>query len=198
MVISFAQILQESVTKLLPSGDHSMATLGGAAIGAMGATVAVKGVIGIFCARIKTTQVQALAQDCKTDVIFNTLSLLFPLIGKAANIWWLDSAGAGVLSLFIIYDWAETCFENVTRLCGRSVDDVLLKKLTFLAYRYHAGDGIWVEFDLIMDEKTPLRRVHDVSETLQYCAEALDEVDRAFVSTDYSAENPGGHATDHQ
>ena len=86
-----------------------------------------------------------------------------------------------------------------------------MKKLTFLAYRfsplvlgfktitaYYAGDGILVELDLIMDGKTPLRRVHDVSETLQYCAEALDEVDRAFVTTDYSAENPGGHSTDHQ
>jgi divalent metal cation (Fe/Co/Zn/Cd) transporter len=99
----------------------------------------------------------------------------------------------------------------VTRLCGSSADYVLLKKLTFLAYRfsplvlgfktitaYHAGDGIWVEFDIIMDEKTPLRRAHDVAETLQYCAEALDEVDRAFVTVDYSAENPGGHSTDHQ
>lgn len=85
MVISFAQILQESVTKLLPSGDHSMATLPAAAVGAMAATVGIKGFIGIFCARIKTTQVQALAQDCKTDVILNTLSLLFPLIGKAAE-----------------------------------------------------------------------------------------------------------------
>lgn len=49
-----------------------------------------------------------------------------------------------------------------------------------------------------MDEKTPLRRAHDVAETLQYCAEALDEVDRAFVTTDYSAENPAGHSTDHR
>ena len=211
MVISFAQILQESIEKLLPSGDHSMASLPAAAIGAMAATVGVKGFIGIFCVRIKTTQVQALAQDCKTDVIFNTLSLLFPLIGKTANVWWLDPAGAAILSLFIIYDWGQTCFENVTRLCGSSADFVLLKKLTFLAYRfsplvlgfktitaYHAGDGIWVEFDIIMDEKTPLRRAHDVAETLQYCAEALDEVDRAFVTVDYSAENPGGHSTDHQ
>lgn len=157
MIISFTQILQESVTKLLPNGDHSMATLPPAAIGAMAATVGVKGIIGIFCVRIKTTQVQALAQDCKTDVIFNTLSLLFPLIGRQANVWWLDPAGAGILSLFIIYDWAGTAFENVTRLCGSSVEDTLLKKLTFLAYRfspvvkgfktitaYHAGDGIWV------------------------------------------------------
>jgi divalent metal cation (Fe/Co/Zn/Cd) transporter len=96
MIVSCAQIVQESVTKPLPNGDHSMATLPAAAIGAMAATVVVKGVIGLACMHIKTTQVQALAQDCKTDMIFNTLSLLFPLIGRSANIWWLDPPGAGL------------------------------------------------------------------------------------------------------
>lgn len=66
MIISFAQILQESVTKLLPQGDHSIATLPAVAIGAMAGTVGLKGIIGLGCMRIKTTQVQALAQDCKT------------------------------------------------------------------------------------------------------------------------------------
>jgi cation diffusion facilitator family transporter len=197
MVISFAQILQESVQKLLPSGDHSMANLPAIAIGAMAATVGVKGIIGIGCVRVKTTQVQALAQDCKTDVYFNTLSLLFPLIGKHAGIWWLDPVGAALLSLYIIYDWATTCMENVTRLCGSAAEHPLQTKLTYLAYRfspvvkgfksitaYHAGDGVWVEFDILLDEKLPLQRTHDVSETLQYCAEAMEEVDRAFVTTD--------------
>lgn len=176
MVISFAQILQESVQKLLPNGDHSIASLPAAAIGAMGGTVVLKGIIGVCCYRIKTTQVQALVQDCKTDVIFNTLSLLFPLIGKHANIWWLDPAGAAILSLYIIYDWASTAIENVTKLCGAQVDQETLKKLTYLAFRfsplvrgfknitaYHAGDGIWVEYDILLDEKMPLRRSHDIS-----------------------------------
>lgn len=197
MVISFLQILQESVSKLLPGGEHKIATLPAVAIAAMAGTVVVKGIIGIGCWRIKTTQVQALAQDCKTDVYFNTLSLLFPLIGKAAGVWWLDPAGAAVLSLYIIYDWADTCLMNVTRLCGSAVDDHTGKKLTYLAYRfapvvkgfksikaYHAGDGVWVEYDVLLDEKTPLRTTHDIAETLQYCAEALQEVDRCFVSTD--------------
>ena len=61
---------------------------------------------------------------------------------------------------------------------------------------YHAGDGIWVEYDLLFDEKTRLHRSHDVAETLQYCAEGLNEVDRAFVTTDYSSSGPTGHATD--
>jgi divalent metal cation (Fe/Co/Zn/Cd) transporter len=197
MVISFLQILQESVSKLLPSGDHSIATLPALAIGSMAGTVVIKGIIGVGCYPIKTTQVQALVQDCKTDVYFNTLSLLFPLIGKHAGVWWLDPLGAALLSLYIIYDWADTCLENVTRLCGLAVDDTLQKKLVYMAYRfsnivagfksvtaYHAGDGVWAEFDILLDEKTPLRRTHDIAETLQYCCEALTEVDRAFVTTD--------------
>ncbi|KAF7539255.1 hypothetical protein G7Z17_g12460 [Cylindrodendrum hubeiense] len=208
MVISFLQILQESVSRLMPP-HHKAEILSWAAIASLLATVIIKGTIGVGCRSIKTSQVQALVQDCKTDVIFNTLSLLFPLIGYKANIWWLDSAGAGLLSLFIIYDWGHTCFGNVVRLSGEAADDHTLKKLIYLAYRfapivagfknvtaYHAGDGVWVEFDVLLDEKTPLNRSHDIAETLQYCAEGLGEVDRAFVTTDYAVSGPLGHALD--
>ncbi|KAI4234942.1 MAG: hypothetical protein L6R40_006610 [Gallowayella cf. fulva] len=207
MVISFLQILQESVKKLLPGGEKAAAGLPPLAIAALAGTVVVKGIIGIGCVRVKTTQVQALAQDCKTDVYFNTLSLLFPLIGHQLNVWWLDPVGALVLSLYVIYDWSETGFENVIRLSGSAVDDRLLKKITFLAWRfapivksyktitaYHAGDGVWVEIDVMLDGKTPLEEAHDVAETLQYCCEGLNEVDRAFVTIDYTAEGPSGHA----
>lgn len=109
MVISFLQILQESVEKIIPlKGEATALPL--IAVGALLGTVVIKGIIWFGCIKIKTTQVQALAQDCKTDVIFNTLSLLFPFIGNKANVWWLDPAGAGLLSLFIIYDWAGVSF----------------------------------------------------------------------------------------
>ena len=62
MIVSFLQILQESVTKLLPGGPRSAATLPPTAISALVATIVVKGIIWIGCTRIKTTQVQALAQ----------------------------------------------------------------------------------------------------------------------------------------
>ena len=197
MVVSFIQILQESVTKLLPGGEKKAEELPLIAIGAMLGTVGLKGVIGLGCMRIKTTQVQALAQDCKTDVYFNTLSLLFPFIGYKANIWWFDPVGAGLLSLYIIYDWADTCLQNVGRLTGIAVEEKVMKKLMYMAWRfapvvegyksitaYHAGDGIWVEIDVLMDPKMPLQRAHDIAETMQYCCEGLGEVDRAFVTTD--------------
>ncbi|RYO84415.1 hypothetical protein DL764_009340 [Monosporascus ibericus] len=208
MVISFIQILQESVQKLLPlEGEPEMLSF--TAIGALLATIVIKGIIGLGCLRIKTTQVQALVQDCKTDVFFNTLSLLFPFIGQKAHIWWLDPAGAAILSLFIIYDWGQTCFENISRLSGEAASPHLLQKLMYLAYRfspvvigfksikaYHAGDGIWAEFDVLLDGNANLRHTHDIAETLQYCAEGLPEVDRAFVTTDYSPSGPAGHAVD--
>lgn len=209
MIVSFLQILQESVQKLLPGQERKAANLPGPAIFAMAVTIVMKGIIGLGCLRFKTTQVQALVQDCKTDVIFNTLSLLFPLIGHAADVWWLDPVGAGLLSLYIIYDWASTCLENVARLTGLACDDKLFKKMVYLAYRfapvvgsyksltaYHAGDGVWVEVDILMDEKTPLEHCHDVAETMQYCLEGLDEVDRAFVSVDYTSRGPSGHVAE--
>lgn len=208
MILSFAQILQESVEKLMPSGDHTTVSLGVLAMAAMIATIVVKGIIWFGCIKVKTTQVQALAQDCKTDVYFNVLSLLFPLLGKQVDVWWLDPTGAAILSLVIIWDWAGTAFENVTRLSGSAVDDRLFRKLIFLAWRfapivegfknvqaYHAGDGVWVEVDILLDSRTPLMRSHDIAETLQYCLEGLPEVDRAFVTTDYAESGPTGHSS---
>lgn len=203
MVVSFLQILQESVTKLLPGEAKAAATLPATAIAALAGTVIVKGIIWIGCAKIKTTQVQALAQDCKTDVVFNTLSLLFPLIGHQLDLWWLDPVGAAFLSLFIIYDWMETAVQNVTRLTGAAVDEKIMKKVMFMAWRfaplvaayksvtaYHAGDGVWVELDILMDRDTDLGRAHDVAETLQYCLEGLQEIDRAFVTVDCTYRYP--------
>lgn len=92
------------------------------------------------------------------------------------------------------------------RLTGSAVDDRILKKITFLAWRfapvvdayktitaYHAGDGVWVEMDIMLSEQTKLGKAHDVAETLQYCLEGLGEVDRAFVSVDYHSQGPTGH-----
>lgn len=119
----------------------------------------------------------------------------------------------------------------MTRLTGSAANDRVHRKMLYLAYRfmplvsglkrvtaYHAGDGIWVEMDVLLDESTPLRKAHDIAETLQYCCEgkspprkwfgvlglsanvlrmaALGEVDRAFVTTDYATQGPSGHVNE--
>ncbi|KAK7955188.1 hypothetical protein PG996_015998 [Apiospora saccharicola] len=212
MVISFMQVAKESIDKITPHLPTEATSLPMVAIGSMAATIGLKGVIWFGCIPIKSTQVQALAQDCKTDVFFNTLSLLFPLIG--AHIPYpigplLDPVGALLLSLFIIYDWGHTCVTTILALTGIQASDETWTRIIFLAYRfsviesikgfksikaYQAGDGTWVEIDLIMDEEVKLRTVHDIAETLQYVCEGLPEVDRAFVTVDYMSQGPAGHS----
>ena len=78
MIVSFLQILQESVKKLLPGGGPKVAeALPASAIAALAATVVVKGVIGLGSVRIKTTQVQALAQGVFSFSFFLFSSLPF-------------------------------------------------------------------------------------------------------------------------
>lgn len=75
MVISFLQILKESVEKLLPGQSREVTELPPIAIGAMLATIILKGIIGLGCVKIKTTQVQALAQGKQTPPTLLSLSL---------------------------------------------------------------------------------------------------------------------------
>lgn len=62
MIISFMQILQESAQSLMAKGPHKATQLPLIATGALVATIVLKGILWFGCIRIKTTQVQALAQ----------------------------------------------------------------------------------------------------------------------------------------
>lgn len=54
---------------------------------------------------------------------------------------------------------------------------------------YHAGQRYYVEIDVIMDQDTPLKVSHDVSQSLQRKLEGLADVERAFVHVDYEDEH---------
>ena len=58
---------------------------------------------------------------------------------------------------------------------------------------YHAGDGLNVEVDVVLEEGTRLRDSHDLGESLQYVLESVPGVDRAFVHLDYRRWNLPTH-----
>ena len=62
MVISFLQILKESVEKLLPGQPREVTPLPLPAILAQAGTIVLKGILWIGMYRIKSKQVQALCQ----------------------------------------------------------------------------------------------------------------------------------------
>merc|ERR1711977_317648 len=205
MVTSFFQVGLECVSRL-HSGDHSIIQLTLPAIIIMSSTVLIKFLCWLYCRLIKNSSVQALAQDAMTDVVFNIFSIIFPLVGFYAKLWWMDALGGLVLSLYVIFNWAGTSAGHIRNLSGAAATADERNVLLYLTMRfartikqiqglqaYHAGDKLNVEVDIVLDENMSLRDSHDLGESLQYVLESVPTVDRAFVHQDYASWNLPTH-----
>ncbi|KAI4122900.1 MAG: hypothetical protein LQ347_006342 [Umbilicaria vellea] len=172
----------------------------------MASTVLIKFGCWLWCRMIKNSSVQALAQDAMTDVVFNIFSIIFPLIGYYAQVWWLDALGGLFLSLYVIINWSRTSASHIRNLTGAAASADERNVLLYLTMRfaksikqiqglqaYHSGDRLNVEVDIVLDESMSLRDSHDVSESLQYVLESVPSVDRAFVHQDYASYNLPSH-----
>lgn len=201
MITSFVQVALQS-TERLASSNHEIIELGIPALALMVSTVVIKGLCWVWCRLVKNSSVQALAADAMTDVIFNTGSILFPILGFYLKIWWLDALGGLLLSLIVIKNWSQTSLQHIKNLSGFSATADQRNVLLYLTMRfaktirqiqgiqaYHAGDKLIAEVDIILDESTTLRDSHDLSESLGYVLESVPIVDRAFVHADYASYN---------
>lgn len=99
MIGSFLQVLFESMSRLQHIPTAAMLPFAG--ILSMAITVIVKAIIWAFCFKIKSSGVQAIAQDSLNDVVFNIISLSFPYMGQVLNIPSLDPIGGVILSLYV-------------------------------------------------------------------------------------------------
>lgn len=185
MITAFIQVLWEAISALT-NGNHEIVQLTIPAIVIMSATVVIKGACWFWCRMIKNSSVQALAQDAATDVVFNTFSIIFPLIGYYAQIWWLDPLGGVFLSLYVIVNWSRTANEHIMNLTGASASADERNILLYLTMRfaktikqiqglqaYHSGDKLNVEVDIVLEETISLRDSHDLGESLQYVIESV-------------------------
>ncbi|KAL9612879.1 MAG: hypothetical protein Q9167_002563 [Letrouitia subvulpina] len=210
MITSFFQVALECFNRLT-SGDHSIVQLGLPSIIIMASTVLVKFGCWLWCRMIKNSSVQALAQDAMTDVVFNTFSILFPILGHFFHVWWLDALGGLALSFYVIFNWSRTTATHIRHLTGAAASATDRNILLYLTMRfakairkiqgiqaYHAGDKLNVEVDIVLDEDMSLRDSHDLGESLQYVLESVPSVDRAFVHLDYAGWNLPSHMQQQQ
>ncbi|QPH00106.1 hypothetical protein C2857_003312 [Epichloe festucae Fl1] len=205
MVTSFVQVGLECVQRLVRP-EHEILQLGLPAIIIMVSTIVIKGGCWVWCRLVKNSSVRALAEDAKTDVIFNMGSIFFPIVGFYGRVWWLDAAGGLLLSLVVIITWSQTSAHHVRNLTGFSAQPDERNLLLYLTMRfatairqiqnlraYHAGDKLFVEVDIVLSAVTPLKDSHDLSEVLTYFLESVPIVDRAFVHVDYTSYNAPTH-----
>ncbi|CAJ1403404.1 unnamed protein product [Effrenium voratum] len=141
---------------------------------------------------------KAIAQDNLNDVISNIAALIAPemvLLGR--QLWVVDPmAGIGI-SIYIIYTWLVTGYEQVEMIVGKRADPDFLAKVYSLVEEhdqrmqldqlnaYHFGPKYLVELEVVMPESTTLRDSHDCGILLQHKIEMLEEVERCFVHIDY-------------
>lgn len=119
MVTSFVQVALEAISKLA-SDDHEVIELTIPAIAIMFSTIVIKGLCWLWCRLVRNSSVQALAADAMTDMIFNAGSIVFPIVGFYAGIWWLDALGGLLLSMVVIFTWSHSAGEHIKNLTGFS------------------------------------------------------------------------------
>lgn len=205
MMTSFVQVALESIQRLTGT-EHALIRLSTPALVTMVGTIVIKGACWLWCRLVRNSSVRALAEDAKTDIVFNTGSILFPIIGYYARVWWLDATGGLLLSIFVVVQWSQTSAHHVRNLTGLSASPDERNLLLYLTMRfatairqiqnlraYHAGDKLIVEVDIVLSANTPLKDSHDLSEVLTYFLEAVPIVDRAFVHVDYTSYNAPTH-----
>ncbi|KAK9478808.1 cation efflux family-domain-containing protein [Lipomyces japonicus] len=205
IIVSFFEVAIEAIERI-SNGPRVPVQLGLPSFAIMSLAVITKLFAWLWCRSIDSSAVQALAQDAMSDIVFNLMSILFPVVGSYLNIWWLDPTGALLLSVYIIVQWVDTTLEHIRNLTGIAGDDEDKQVIMYLCVRfaesikqvtsinvYHAGDQLHVEVDIVVDEKLKLRDSHDLGEALQYAIESLPMVERAFVHLDYRDDNFIGH-----
>jgi len=151
------------------------------------------------------SQVRILWEDHRNDLLINGIGLAFSVMGSFVR-WWIDPAGAILLSCIIVFLWQRTSYSEFKLLVGVTADTPTLQLITYISMThspsirqidtvraYHSGPRLIVEVDIVMDPDDSLRSTHDVAEELQSKLESLPSVERAYVHVDYET----SHAPEH-
>lgn len=175
----------------------------------LGVATAAKLALYIYCVRLapRSDSMAALAEDHINDVMSNLGAIVtaFPASYWKTSAWWVDPAGAIVISVYIMYRWAEMCKQQIDKLVGLTAPAEFvheLEELTNMHHEkafldviraYHFGARYIVEIEIVMPAHMTVAESHDISLNLQHKIEALGDVERCFVHVDYQTRDEPEH-----
>ena len=178
------------------------------AVVAAGVSFGVKMGLFLYCGALRGrySQVRIVWQDHRNDLFINGFGILTS-VGGSKIAWWIDPAGAVVLSLGIVVLWLRTAAAEFLLVVGMAASAEMYQLVTYIAVThsdlvlgidtvraYYSGPRLVVEVDVVLDQKTELGVTHDVSEGLQYKLESLPWVERAYVHADYETRHKPEHS----
>lgn len=155
--------------------------------------------------RKQYSQVRILWEDHRNDLFINGFGIMTSVLGSKI-VWYIDPAGAIVLSFLISFLWLRTAYSEFQLLIGVSASPQFLQHITYISMTHssliqsldtvrawHSGPRLIVEVDIVMDAGRTLRETHDVAEELQTKLESLPDVERAYVHVDYETSHQPEH-----
>ncbi|EIE27327.1 cation efflux protein [Coccomyxa subellipsoidea C-169] len=212
MTIATIEVIQSAAQDLLAGFLHGQLPpldMGWLMYAILGAATAVKVVLFIYCFALKnqSDSMLALAEDHSNDIVSNLGAIACGAIASISpKVWWVDSVGAILISLYIIWSWARILQGQVNKIVGLGAPVEFVTTLEELANAhdanmevdviraYHFGARFIIE--VIMPATMSVRESHDIALQLQHRVEGFDEVERAFVHVDYERRVEPEHKVD--
>ncbi|KIV97431.1 hypothetical protein PV10_01185 [Exophiala mesophila] len=161
----------------------------------------------LYCWALRNqySQIRILWEDHRNDLFVNGFGILTSVGGSKLR-WWLDPAGAIVLSVLITFLWLRTAYSEFQLLIGITADTETQQLITYVSMTHserikqidtvrawHSGPRLVVEVDVVMDPDETLRVCHDIAEELQMKLESLPDIERAYVHIDFETTHKPEH-----
>ncbi|KAI9886015.1 MAG: hypothetical protein M1823_002182 [Watsoniomyces obsoletus] len=200
-------IIVFSIKELAEGSHHEIKKFQLPAIIAVAIAFVTKFSLFLYCYALRNTysQIRILWQDHRNDIVINGFGLMTHIGGSRLK-WWIDPAGAIVLSVMVVMIWLRTAYKEFQLLVGVTANVELQQLITYVSMThspsilqidtvraYHSGPRIIVEVDIVMNSEESLKATHDVAEELQSKLESLPDVERAYVHVDYETSHKPEH-----
>lgn len=197
---SVGVILQSMRTLIEAAGGHGpRIDVSPATLSCLTMTVISKAILWAYCAAVahKSSTALALAEDHANDVGSNAVAIIScGLTAWTTRLWWCDSVGAILISLYIMRVWYLIACAHVEQIVGKGASEDQIKQLAALAAShspgvlylegicaYHFGPNFIVELTMLAnDGDCSIATACELVKDLEKSIETLSWVERCFCS----------------
>lgn len=205
--------IQSLITGSQAGADHVL-RMDSMTVTVLVAVIVIQSCMWMYCKRVAAMPIPgasaaaALADDHFNDVVITLFGGIPAILaGSYSSVWYFDSFGGILISLYIAVRWVQTAIDQIPLLVGRAAPPSFLNQLTYLAathddrikqidtiQAYHSGLSFLCEIHIVLPEDMPLREAHDIGESLETKIEKHPMVHSAFVHLDFETSHAPEHA----
>ena len=204
MIMASIEVIQFSIADIISgvNGELPDLDVGSVFYIILGTGIFLKVVLYIYSKWVSlfvtNDMLEALIEDHFNDVISNIGAIITASIAfYHREVWWMDPAGAIVISLVIICRWIQQMGEQVKKIVGHTAPQSFIDEVENIARKhdsrlsvdctraYHFGARYNVEMEIVLPGNMTVMESHDIALALQHKIESLDDVERAFVHVDH-------------